>query len=68
MTLKMLILGMLDMSFPQRVVTLRKQKSWTQQQLAEQVGVRVLQIRRYESGASQPTLDASGAGPWRDYR
>jgi len=58
MTLKILILDRLDMSFPQRVVTLRKQKSWTQQQLAEQVGVRVLQIRRYESGASQPTLDA----------
>ncbi len=46
------------MSFPERVVTLRKQKGWTQQQLAEQVGVRVLQIRRYESGASQPALDA----------
>jgi len=46
------------MSFSERVVTLRKQKSWTQQQLAEQVKVRVLQIRRYESGASQPTLDA----------
>ncbi len=58
MTLKTLILDMLNMSFPERVVTLRKQKSWTQQQLAEQVGVRVLQIRRYESGASQPTLDA----------
>ena len=49
---------MLDMSFPERVVTLRKQKGWTQQQLADEVGVRVLQIRRYESGASQPTLDA----------
>ena len=58
MTLRTLILDMLDMSFPERVVTLRKQKNWTQQQLAEQVGVRVLQIRRYESGASQPTLDA----------
>jgi len=58
MTLKTLILDMLDMSFPERVVTLRKQKSWTQQQLADEVGVRVLQIRRYESGASQPTLDA----------
>ena len=45
------------MSFPERVVTLRKQKGWTQQQLADEVGVRVLQIRRYESGASQPTLD-----------
>jgi len=58
MTLRTLILDMLNMSFPERVATLRKQKSWTQQQLAEQVGVRVLQIRRYESGASQPTLDA----------
>ncbi len=58
MTFKTLLLDMLDMSFPERVVTLRKQKNWTQQQLADQVGVRVLQIRRYESGASQPTLDA----------
>lgn len=58
MTLKTLIMDILDMSFSERVVTLRKQKSWTQQQLAERVGVRVLQIRRYESGASQPTLDA----------
>ena len=46
------------MNFPERVVTLRKQKGWTQQQLAEQVGVRVLQIRRYESRASRPTVDA----------
>ncbi len=48
MALRTLILDMLDMSNPERVATLRKQKSWTQQQLTEQVGVRVLQIRRYE--------------------
>lgn len=59
MTLRTLIVDMLDMSFPERVATLRKHKSWTQQQLAEQVGVRALQIRRYESNASQPTLDAN---------
>ena len=47
------------MIFPERVATLHKQKSWTQQHLAEQVGVRVLQIRRYEGRASQPTLDAN---------
>ena len=29
----------------------------TQQTLAEQVGIHVVQLRRYESGASQPTLD-----------
>ncbi|MCP4236374.1 MAG: helix-turn-helix transcriptional regulator [Aestuariibacter sp.] len=27
--------------------------------LAEQVGVQVLQIQRYESGASQPKLDTT---------
>lgn len=58
MALERLIFDMSEMSFPERVVTLRKQKGWTQQQLADEVGVRVLQIRRYESGASQPTLDA----------
>ncbi len=46
------------MSFLERVATLHKQKSWIQQQLAEQVGIRVLQIRRYESVASRPALDA----------
>ncbi len=57
MTLKMLILDMLEMSFPERVVTLCKLKGWMQQQLADEVGVRVLQIRRYESGTAQPTQE-----------
>ncbi len=47
----------LDMSFPERVVRLRKHKDWTQQELADKVGVKVLQIRRYENGSSQPTLE-----------
>jgi transcriptional regulator with XRE-family HTH domain len=47
-----------DTGFPERVVRLRKQNGWTQQQLAERVGVRMLQIRRYGSRAPQPTLDA----------
>jgi len=46
-----------DMSFPNRVAQLRKSKDWTQQQLSERVGVKVLQIRRYENGSSQPTLE-----------
>jgi transcriptional regulator with XRE-family HTH domain len=29
----------------------------TQQQLADRVGVHVVQLRRYEAGTSQPTLD-----------
>ena len=43
--------------FPQRLAALRKGKSLTQQALADLVNVHVIQVRRYESGASQPTLD-----------
>lgn len=35
---------------------LRKERGLTQQALADQVGVHVLQTRRYEGGTSQPTL------------
>ncbi len=44
------------MDFPERLTTLRKRKGLKQRELAERVGVQVLQIRRYESGTSQPTL------------
>lgn len=43
--------------FPQRLATLRKEKGLTQQTLADEVGIHVIQLRRYEGGASQPTLD-----------
>jgi len=45
------------MSFPNRLAELRKNRGLTQQALSELVGVKVLQIHRYESGASQPTLE-----------
>ena len=48
---------LLVMEFPERVTALRKERSLTQQALADRVGVHVLQIRRYEGGTSQPTLD-----------
>jgi transcriptional regulator with XRE-family HTH domain len=44
-------------NFPEHVAALRKQKGMTQQQLAEKIGVHVVQLRRYEAGTSQPTLD-----------
>ena len=43
--------------FPDRLAALRKDKGLTQQALADEVGVHVIQIRRYEGGKSQPTLD-----------
>lgn len=49
--------ALLDMDFPERVVQLRKARNLTQRQLAELVGVHFTQLQRYESGASQPTLD-----------
>jgi len=44
-------------NFPEHLAALRKQKGLTQQQLAEKIGVHVVQLRRYEGGTSQPTLD-----------
>jgi transcriptional regulator with XRE-family HTH domain len=44
-------------NFPEHLTALRKQKGLTQQQLADLVGVHVVQVRRYEGGTSQPTLD-----------
>lgn len=44
-------------NFPDHLAALRKQKGMTQQQLAEKIGVHVVQLRRYEGGTSQPTLD-----------
>ena len=43
--------------FAQRLATLRKEKGLTQQQLADRIQSHVQQLKRYEAGSSQPTLD-----------
>ncbi len=45
------------MDFPEKLTALRKEKNLTQQALADIIGMNVIQIRRYENGTSQPTLD-----------
>lgn len=45
------------MDFPKRLAAFRKEKGLTQQKLADIIGVHVIQIRRYEAGSTQPTLD-----------
>ncbi len=45
------------MSFPVQLIQLRKQHGLTQQQLADAVGIHVNQIKRYEAGTTQPTLE-----------
>ena len=47
-----------EVNFHERLVLLRKERGLTQQALADLVGMHISQIRRYESGQSQPTLDA----------
>lgn len=45
------------MDFAHRLADARKQRGLTQQVLADLVGVHVTQLRRYEAGTNQPTLD-----------
>jgi transcriptional regulator with XRE-family HTH domain len=47
----------LVMDFPQKLATLRKKKGLSQQALADLIDLHVIQISRYETGSSQPTLD-----------
>ncbi len=48
---------LLIMEFSERLAALRKERKLTQKSLAEQVGVHITQIQRYENGSIQPTLD-----------
>jgi transcriptional regulator with XRE-family HTH domain len=43
--------------FPERLVTVRKERNLTQQALADTVHCALTQLKRYESGVSQPTLE-----------
>ncbi|PHV09657.1 transcriptional regulator [Chitinimonas sp. BJB300] len=45
------------MSFPDRLSSLRKEQGLTQQQMADKIGMHVSQLKRYEAGTSQPTID-----------
>ncbi|EBW6362404.1 XRE family transcriptional regulator [Salmonella enterica subsp. enterica serovar Oranienburg] len=46
------------MNFPARLIQLRKTADLTQQELADMATIHVNQIRRYEAGSAQPTLEA----------
>lgn len=46
-----------DMPFPERLSAMRKQRGFTQEALADLIGITKTQVYRYESGTSQPTLD-----------
>ena len=46
------------MNFPKHLVDIRKKQGYTQQSLADTVGLHVNQIKKYEAGTAQPTLTA----------
>jgi transcriptional regulator with XRE-family HTH domain len=48
---------LMTMHFPERLAALRKQKALSQPELAAAIGIHVSQLRRYEAGSSQPTLE-----------
>lgn len=47
-----------SMSIQQRLIALRRERDLTQQEMADAIGVHVNQVRRYEAGSTQPSLDA----------
>lgn len=55
MTGELIDLAMIALA--QRLVAIRKQRGMTQQVVADEVGVHVTQLRRYEAGTAQPTAD-----------
>ena len=46
------------MNFPARLIQLRKARGLSQQRFADLAGLHVNQVKRYEAGSAQPTLDA----------
>jgi transcriptional regulator with XRE-family HTH domain len=56
--MRLATLWFLPMHFPARLIQLRKARGMTQQELSEVAQLHVNQIRRYEAGSAQPTLEA----------
>ncbi len=46
------------MSIARRLSKIRKDKGLTQQALADAIGLHVTQVKRYEAGNSQPSIEA----------
>jgi transcriptional regulator with XRE-family HTH domain len=49
--------ALLIMSFSKRLSAVRKARGLTQQQMSDLIGIHLSQIKRYESGDTQPSLE-----------
>lgn len=51
------LLVFIAMSFAKRFIQLRKEHKLTQQEMANTVGMHITQVKRYEAGQAQPSLE-----------
>lgn len=51
------LLAFITMNFPDRFIQLRKEHHFTQQQMADNVGMHITQVKRYEAGQAQPSVE-----------
>lgn len=49
---------LLAMELSGQLIALRKRKGWTQQEMADAISLHVNQVKRYEAGTAQPSLEA----------
>ncbi|MCU7929138.1 MAG: helix-turn-helix transcriptional regulator [Candidatus Thiodiazotropha sp. (ex Dulcina madagascariensis)] len=51
------LLVFISMSFAKRFIQIRKEHKLTQQEMADTVGMHITQVKRYEAGQAQPSLE-----------
>jgi len=51
------LLVFIAMSFPTRFIKLRKEHKLTQHEMADTVGMHITQVKRYEAGQAQPSIE-----------
>jgi len=51
------ILVFIAMNFPKRFIQLRKDNKLTQQEMATTIGMHITQVKRYEAGQAQPSVE-----------
>ena len=48
----------IKVSFPKQMKALREEREFSLEEMAEKIGIEVIQLGRYESGYAPPTLNA----------
>ena len=54
-------MGGIDMSFAEKLMELRKQKGWSQEELGDKLGVTRQTVSKWELGATTPEMEKLAA-------